>query len=483
VQVLAVASPFGSGYTAWVGRPHQVLIVTREARTARELEALFNQASVSTRLAPTAAEATDLIDSGGYDVAIVDLALAGDELSLVSELVGRAPSLEVVAMTAGEEAQRGVDAVRLGATDFIRTPIDRDEVRYVLAKSIRMVDFSEAEPPRSMKVPPRTTMVGRSRIMNDLERTLARAANGVATVLVRGESGSGKELVARRIHELSPRAAGPFVKVHCGALPDNLLESELFGYEKGAFTGAAQRKPGRVELAEGGTLFLDEIGDITPAVQVKLLRVLQDREFEPLGGTRTVKADVRFVAATHRPLESLVAKKEFREDLFYRLNVVAVTVPPLRARPEDIEDLALHFCQSMAAANGRGSLVLDVEAIDRLRAHSWPGNVRQLQNFIERLVVLSAGPRISVEDVDRELQWQGGAPGEAGSAAAAVVAGSPAAAEESSIVGLNVALQRAERRALEKALRNAKGNRAVAARLLGISVRTLYYKLEAHQLG
>jgi two-component system response regulator AtoC len=196
-----------------------------------------------------------------------------------------------------------------------------------------------------------------------------------------------------------------------------------------------------------------------------------------------MKADVRFVAATHRDLEGLVAKKEFREDLFYRLNVVSLTVPPLRARPDDIESLALHFCKEMAAVNGRGSLVLDVKAIDRLRAQSWPGNVRQLQNFIERLVVLSSGPRIGLEDVDRELQWQGSIPDQAETAAAAVVAGPPAAAEESSIVGLNVALQRAERRALEKALKSAKGNRAVAARLLGISVRTLYYKLEAHQLA
>jgi len=466
-----------------VPSPHQVLIVTGETRTLRELEAIFEQAAVTARSAKSPAEASELIDSGGYDVAIVDMTIADDGLALISELSARAPTVEIVALTGADDAKRGVEAVRLGATDFIRTPIDRDEVHYVLAKSLRMVDFSEAEPPRSMKVVQRTTLVGQSEAMRELESTLARAANGVATVLVRGESGSGKELIARRVHELSPRAAGPFIKVHCGALPDNLLESEIFGYEKGAFTGAAQRKPGRVELAEGGTLFLDEIGDITPAVQVKLLRILQDREFEPLGGTRTIKANVRFVAATHRDLEALVAKKEFREDLFYRLNVVSLVVPPLRARPEDIEALALHFCQSMSAANGRGSLVLDVKAIDRLRAYTWPGNVRQLQNFIERLVVLSTGPRIGLDDVDRELQWQGAAPGQPGSAAAAVEAGPPAAAEESSIVGLNVALERAERRALEKALRNAKGNRAVAARLLGISVRTLYYKLEAHKLA
>jgi two-component system response regulator AtoC len=314
--------------------------------------------------------------------------------------------------------------------------------------------------------------------MRELAQTITRVANGIATVLVRGESGSGKELVARRIHEESPRAGGPFVKVHCAALPDNLLESELFGYEKGAFTGATARKPGRVELAEGGTLFLDEIGDITPAVQVKLLRVLQDREFEPLGGTRTVKADVRFVAATHRDLQTLVAKGEFREDLFYRLNVVSLWVPPLRARPDDIEHLAVHFCQTVAASNGRGSIGLDVQALDLLKKHSWPGNVRELQNFVERLVVLSSGPRISAADVARELKRPAGPIG-----FALATSNSPAAKEESSVVELEAAVQKAERRALEKALKSANGNRAVAARLLGISVRSLYYKLEQHQLG
>ncbi|HET9934379.1 MAG TPA: sigma-54 dependent transcriptional regulator, partial [Polyangiaceae bacterium] len=292
------------------------------------------------------------------------------------------------------------------------------------------------------------------------------------------ESGSGKELVARRVHELSPRAAGPFIKVHCAALPDNLLESELFGYEKGAFTGAVTRKPGRVELSQGGTLFLDEIGDITPAVQVKLLRLLQEREFEPLGGTRTIKADVRFVTATHRDLEGLVAQGKFREDLLYRLNVVSLWVPPLRARPEDIEELALHFCATTASANGRSSLALDVAALDLLKQKPWPGNVRQLQNFVERLVVLAEGPRIRAEDVERELGRQAGTMG------FAVTSGfTPPVTMESSLVDLNAALRKAERRALEKALKSANGNRTVAARLLGISVRSLYYKLEEHELS
>src|SRR5437773_1887450 len=224
-----------------------------------------------------------------------------------------------------------------------------------------------------MNAAARTTLIGKSPAMTDLASTLARAANGIATVLVRGESGSGKELVARRIHDESPRGRGPFVKVHCAALPDNLLESELFGYERGAFTGAASRKPGRVELAQGGTLFLDEIGDVTTAVQAKLLRLLQERTYERLGGTVTLAADVRFIAATHRDLEAMVGRGEFREDLFYRLNVVPVWMPPLRDRPGDIPRLARHFCAALSSANGKPPATLGDDAAGRLAAQPWPG--------------------------------------------------------------------------------------------------------------
>jgi two-component system response regulator AtoC len=457
---------------------HRVLIATGDEATASELGATFTELGVAHRIVPSAARAVDEAASGAYGVVLVDLALAGPGVGLVADLVERAPELSVVALTRADDPHLGVQAVRAGAADFVRKPLDRDEIRYVLSKSLRVVDFADAEPVRSVRAVPRTNLVGTSDAMRDLAQTITRVANGIATVLVRGESGSGKELVARRIHEESPRARGPFVKVHCGALPDNLLESELFGYEKGAFTGATARKPGRVELAEGGTLFLDEIGDITPAVQVKLLRVLQDREFEPLGGIRTVKADVRFVAATHRDLPALVAKGEFREDLFYRLNVVSLWVPPLRARPNDIEQLAVHFCQLVAASNGRGAIGLDVGALDLLKKQPWPGNVRELQNFVERLVVLSSGPRISAADVERELKRPTGTIG-----FALATGNAPAAKEESSVIELEAAVQKAEKRALEKALKSANGNRAVAARLLGISVRSLYYKLEQHRMS
>jgi two-component system response regulator AtoC len=302
--------------------------------------------------------------------------------------------------------------------------------------------------------------------MREVDDMIRRAALGEVTVLIRGESGTGKELAARAIHQLSPRRNAPFVKIHCAALPDTLIESELFGYEKGAFTGAASRKPGRVELAEGGTLFLDEIGDISPLIQVKLLRLLQDREFERLGSTQTLRATARFVAATHQPLEELIKKRTFREDLFYRLNVLPIWIPALRDRPEDIEALALRFCRQFGEANGRGALGIEPTALAMLGHQPWPGNVRQLQNFIERLVVLSDGALLTAGDVERELGRQSSAPFAAASAGT-----------------LEASRREAEKEALLNALDRSGNNRSMAARLLGISRRTLYHKLEEYGIA
>jgi two-component system response regulator AtoC len=312
-----------------------------------------------------------------------------------------------------------------------------------------------------------------SRAMQEVRTLVGKAARGTATVLIRGESGTGKEVAARSIHELSSRRAMPFVKIQCASFPDSLLESELFGYEKGAFTGATARKPGRIEIAHGGTLFLDEIGDITPAMQVKLLRVLQDRDFERLGGTDTIHVDVRFVAATHRDLDAMVRSGEFRADLFYRLAVVPLWLPPLRTRRDDIEPLAVHFCEVASTLNARPSLRITGEALKLLRRQRWPGNVRELQNFVERLVVLSDSDTIDVADVVREQALQPTfltQPTSDASVTAPRLAGGSLEKER----------REAERRALASALERAKGNRTLAARVLGVSRRTLYNMLDEH---
>jgi two-component system, NtrC family, response regulator AtoC len=311
--------------------------------------------------------------------------------------------------------------------------------------------------------------VGRSRTLDEVKALIAKAGQSSATVLILGETGTGKELAARAIHARSTRAKEPFVRLTGGAIPDTLFESELFGYEKGAFTGAVNRKPGRVELAKGGTLFLDEVGELSTPIQVKLLRLIQEREFERVGGTETLKADVRFVAATHRPLEVMVREGSFREDLFYRLNVIPIVLPPLRERAEDIEALALHFVTTLGATHGRPKASLTTEAAKLLAAQPWPGNVRQLQNFLERLVVLSSTDALTAQDVQRELL-------RAGAPAAAVTA------PETSGGLLDERRKDAERQAVQDALDQAKGNRALAARLLGVSRRTLYYKLESLSL-
>ena len=337
-----------------------------------------------------------------------------------------------------------------------------DEALVVAGEEIEAEQFSEL-------------VIGGSASMQELNALIQKAAAGSATVLIRGESGTGKEIAARAIHQRGPRRHMPFVKIQCGALPDSLLESELFGYERGAFTGATARKPGRVEMAQGGTLFLDEIGDITPAMQVKLLRLLQDREFERLGGNTTLKVDVRFIAATHRDLESLMKDGEFREDIFYRLAVIPIWIAPLRTRREDIEQLARHFCERFAQIHARPGLQMTERALKLLRRQRWPGNVRQLQNFVERLVVLADGPVIDEPDILREPS----SPPSFSTQTTSTGAQAPSERPENG-KALEQKRREAERKALLQALDRAHGNRTMAARMLGVSRRTLYNLLEAH---
>jgi two-component system response regulator AtoC len=451
------------------------LLVTADKALAAELARLLMARRLALQVVGTKSAE---VEPGGAELVFIDVSTEFG-LALVKSFSDAHPECAVLAVAPTAQARLGLQAARTGAADFVRYPFEAEEVSYVVGKVLTALARSADDPPASRLLPQGTQMIAGAPAMNVLLSLLKRAANGTATVLVRGESGTGKELVARQVHDWSPRKAGPFVKVHCVALPDNLLESELFGYERGAFTGATARKPGRVDLAEGGTLFLDEIGDITPAVQLKLLRLLQERQFERLGGTETLNADVRFVAATHRDLEARVQQGLFREDLFYRLNVVSLWVPPLRERVDDIETMAKHFCEAASVANGRPGALLDPDALDVLKSQPWPGNVRQLQNFIERLVVLSDNPRISKRELAAQLASLRTA---TLSLAAAGGFNAAESAPQSTVVELDEAVRKAERHALEKALKSARGNRSVAARLLGISRRTLYNKLEEHEL-
>jgi two-component system response regulator AtoC len=429
-----------------------VLVVDDDPAVAQVLLLLLRQGGFEAQHAETGEVALARLAREPVDVVLSDVRMPGmDGLALLREVRRRWPDVPVVMLTAHGTVAVAVEAMKAGAADFILKPFDREEVLYALKKAV-------AARPRAESAT--GGLVGGSPAMRATLERLGKAAQGASTVLIRGESGTGKELAARHLHDLGPRKAGPFVAVHCAALPEALLESELFGYEKGAFTGATQRKPGRIELAGGGTLFLDEIGDVPLAVQVKLLRVIQERRFERLGGVQSVTVDVRFVAATHRDLEAMVAAGQFREDLLFRLNVVPVRLPSLRERPEDIEPLARAFCARFTESDGRPPIELTPGAIEALAAFSWPGNVRQLHNVLERLIVLADGPTLDGAEVAREL------------------------GEGARVTGATLDGKRrdAERGALLDALRRCGDNRTLAARVLGVSRRTLYNKLREHGL-
>jgi DNA-binding NtrC family response regulator len=445
----------------------RILVVDDDAAVGKVLAALMNQAGYAATWADSAESGLNELARRPYDIVISDVRMPGmDGMSLLEKLSREQPELPVVLLTAHGSVPMAVEAMRKGAADFLLKPFDRDEVLFVVKKALEGTKAARQAPPPRQNTSD-LGLVGSSPEMESVREMIRKAAPAPTTVLIRGESGTGKELVARAIHALSPRAKGPFVKLNCGALPEALFESELFGYEKGAFTGATQRKPGRAELASGGTLFLDEVGDLPAAMQVKLLRLLQEKEFERLGGTETLKADVRVVAATHRPLEEMMKAGTFREDLFYRLNVVPIPMPALRSRSGDIGALATHFTAEIAKTHGR-AVKLTPEALQSVSAATWPGNVRQLQNFIERLIVLSGSDAPSADDVKRELSREQQISPVGGGAAAEPAAGT-----------LDDRRASAERAAVEEALQKAKGNRSLAARLLGVSRRTLYNKLAA----
>jgi two-component system response regulator AtoC len=452
------------------------LVVGDDAEASRALTSVLETEGMKVVAVGSMSEALAELEVVSFDVVVLhaDGIRAGGPLG---DLVGKFEEVPVVVATSAV-AKTAVEAVRAGAADFIELPCEREAASYVIGK-VLSTRSADAPPPPSE--PAASGLFGESKAMHHVLDVIRRVSAGGATVLIRGESGTGKEVVARALHSESPRASGPFVKVTCAGIPEALLESELFGYEKGAFTGATNRKPGRVEIADGGTLFLDEIGDVSPAMQVKLLRLLQDREYERLGGNQTLRADVRFLAATHRDLEHMIKKGEFREDLFYRLNVVPLWLPPLRARRDDIAHLSRRFCEAFAKVHAKQGTTISDDGIAVLSAERWPGNVRQLQNFIERLVVLTERATIDADDVRRELL-----PPVTFATQSPMPSGMPAPSSQgpaSSVQPLDETLRLAERSAIERALRHAKGNRTLAARLLGVGRATLYVKLEEHGLA
>ncbi|MEM6274069.1 MAG: sigma-54 dependent transcriptional regulator [Myxococcota bacterium] len=433
----------------------ELLLIDDDEAVGFSLGALLRQAGYAVTHTMSAQQGLKLVRDGGVDLVVLDLRMPDiDGLQALKQIRDEDDELPVIMLTAQGSVSDAVAAMKLGASDFLTKPYERDALLYAVQKSLRVSEVERDKPPGRRDVHAST---------QDLDALIAKAARSEATVMIRGESGTGKEVTARKIHALSKRADGPFVKIHCAAIPDHLLESELFGYEKGAFTGAAIRKPGRFELAAGGTIFLDEIGDVSPAVQVKLLRVIQDREFERLGGHDVIRTDARFVVATHRDLEAMVADGSFREDFFYRLNVIPVHLAPLRERPHDVRRLAGTFCAEFSEKGGVDR-TLTSEAMDVLETHRWPGNVRELQNVIERLVVLSDDSALGPEAIREALAIE------------APAIPPPKSRELASAVGS------AERQAIEAALEKTSGNRTQAARLLGISRRSLYYKLDAYDL-
>jgi two-component system, NtrC family, response regulator AtoC len=445
----------------------RILIVDDEVNARTALAELLRDDGYAVEIAADGFKALPKLDEFAPELLLTDLKMPGiDGIELMRKATERDPECVCVVMTAFGAVDTAVKAMRAGAADYVTKPVNMEELSLVLAREIERRRLrAEAGSLRAQLAERRqiTNMIGSSAAMQNVYETVLQVAPSRASVLLTGESGTGKELVAAALHQHSPRAKGPFVKLHCAALAETILESELFGHERGSFTGAVGRRDGRFQQADGGTLFLDEIGEISPAIQVKLLRFLQEHELERVGGNQTIKVDVRVVAATNRDLKKLVADGKFREDLYYRLNVVAIEMPALREHASDVPLLAMHFLKKYAQENGKTIDGFTDDALVRLAAYAWPGNVRELENAIERAVVVCRGNLIG--------------PGELAPAIARAVeqrgpAGMPA------IPG--AAMAELERYAILKTLEHTGGSTSRAAEILGISPRKIQYKLREY---
>jgi two-component system, NtrC family, response regulator HydG len=442
----------------------RLLVADDDPGLRESLERTLTREGYLVVLASDGRAALERVQAGGIDLIVTDLKMPGlTGLELLRAAKAIAPDVDVILLTAFGTVEEAVKAMKDGAYDFLTKPFRREQLLKLVDKALErraLIEKNKALQQRLDDLLSSGAVVGGSPAFRRMMALVDQVADSSATVLIQGESGAGKELVARAIHDRSARRGKAFVAVNCAALPETLLESELFGYERGAFTGAAGRKEGRFELADGGTLFLDEVADLSVVTQPKILRVLQEGEFERLGGTRTLSVNVRLVAASNQNLAGMVKDKRFREDLYYRLNVITIHVPPLRDRREDIRVLAHHFLRVYAAKNNRKLDGLTDEAIRRLEAYAWPGNVRELMNVVERSVVLARGGQVEADDLPDDVN------------------GTKAPPRDAILELIGTPLADVELRLLNETLRITGGNKTQAAKLLGIDVRTVARKLD-----
>jgi two-component system, NtrC family, response regulator HydG len=449
----------------------KILVVDDEESHRIMLRAVLKEEGYEVAEATDGAEAVKAVEQQPFDLILLDLRMTTmDGIEALAEIRKISPLVPVLIMTAYASVKTAVEALKAGAFEYLTKPLDTDELKILVEKALEFYHLRTENLALKERLGDRfdfSKIIGRSPKMKEVFETLSLVAPTDATVLILGESGTGKELVANSIHQNSKRAGEAFIKVSCAALPETLLESELFGHEKGAFTGAIARREGRFQLAHRGSLFLDEVGEMSPAIQSKLLRVLQEKEFEPLGSPRTLKVDVRVIAATNKSLEKEVKEGRFREDLFYRLNVVPVSLPPLRERKEDIPALAAHFFALYRDKNKKDLKGLSGKALDLLTRYDWPGNIRELENSIERAVILARGEVIAPADLPPGIQ--------------ALSSG----VKESAGLSLpsGVSLQEVEKTLILKTLEDTGGNRTRAAEILGINRRTLQNKLKEYGIN
>jgi nitrogen regulation protein NR(I) len=471
----------------------KVLVIDDDETVRDVLRSLFEQKGYETLLAENGEAGIDQLRSEKFDIILTDLIMPGiSGMDVLREVIASKVAIPVIVMTAFGTVQTAVEAMRSGAFDYITKPFNLDELMVVLEKALSMSRLQKENVMLKMQLKKKFNfrgLIGDAPRMQVVYELIEKIADTDSTILITGESGTGKELIAKTIHyNNSARAGGPFVPLNCAAIPKDLLESELFGHEKGAFTGAVNTRIGRFELAQGGTLFLDEVGELDPSLQVKLLRVLQEREFERVGGVKTIKVDVRILAATNKDLEKATKEGKFREDLFYRLNVIPLHLPPLRSRVEDIVLLTAHFIQEFSRKRKREPFAFSPEAMQCMIKYSWPGNVRELENLIERVTILVSGKVVNVADLPekfhqlsfKDLEPDAFAPDAPVRAAAADSLPTQQGSQEigASGIDLNEMVQSMERRMILQALEKAGGVKATAAQLLGLNRTTLLEKMK-----